>query len=223
MRLQAARQYGIRHLAAAFAFGLAALGAGFSAHAEDAPPAAAPVIGKTTLAEAREMWQTSGATVASEGHLAIGGGRGRDGLSTVGLEQVLLVTVDGVEFEGLPAARYAFVDDVLYAVSAQLHNGNISKMVFKDLNKDDMAQLEQTLRRKYGKPQGFNDLLIGSKPNILVWNLKNEELTLTLGGISGFHLTRQNKALAKKVDAYTKAECKNHRIKGPGNITDVCV
>ncbi len=220
MHLPARRQYTMRNLVTAVFLGLAA----FCAHAQEAA-LPAPVIGKTTLPEAREMWLGSGATVVSEGHLAIGGGKGADGLSTVGLDQVLLVTVDGVEFEGLPVARYAFVDDLLYAVSAQLHNGGKQKMAFKDLSKEEVGELVQTLTRKYGKPRGINDFFPGKKPNIFIWDLKDHEMVLSAGGNGHYSLARSHKALAKKVAAYTKAECKKHRQQGqtPTLVTSICL
>lgn len=211
----------LRHVAAALLFAVAAAAAAIGAQAQDtAVPT--PVIGKTTLSEAREMWMNSGAAVVSEGHLAIGGGNGVDGLSTVGLEQVLLLTVDGVEFESLPVARYAFVDEVLYAISAQLHNGTKRKMAFKDLSREEIADLQATLTRKYGKPRALKDLF-ASKPNIFVWDRGSNDMVLTVQAISGDNLTVKNKMLAKKVEAYTKTECKKHRSKAPGPVTAICL
>lgn len=223
MRLTAPRFHPFRHIAAALLASVALAAAALPAQAQDAPaPLPAPVIGKTTLPEAREMWLGSGATVVGEGHLAIGGGNGVDGLSTVGLEQVLLVTVDGVEFESLPVARYAFVDDVLYAITAQLYNGTKKKMAFKDLSKDEIAQLQETLTRKYGKPRALKDLF-ATKPNIFVWDRGANEMVMTVNAISGYNLSLKNKALVKKVEAYTKTECKKHRSKAPGPVTAICL
>jgi len=191
---------------------------------ESAAPAPLPalVLGKTTLPEAREIWLNSGATVVGEGHLAIGGGNGVDGLSTVGLPQALLVTVDGVEFESLPVARYAFVDEVLYAISAQLQNGMKKKMAFKDLSDDELSQLQHALTGKYGKPRPLKDLF-ATKANIFVWDRGANEMVLTVNAISGSNLSLKNKALVKKVEAYTKTECKKHRQKGPGPVTAICL
>jgi hypothetical protein len=205
--------------------GMMYFGIGLPAHAEQTA-AVAPVISKTTLVEARGMWTTLDAHVVSEGHLAIGGGNRLDGLSKVGLEQVLLVTVEGVDFEGLPVARYAFVDELLYAISAQLRNSfSKEKSAFKELSDEELAQLEQSLTRKYGKPRGLKDLVAGKKPNILVWDLRESEMTLTKSDLSGYHLALRHKALVKKVDAYTKIECKKHRQKGdtPTLVTTICL
>lgn len=223
MRLTVKRSIPVRHAAAALFLGMMCFGIGLPAYAD---PASAPIISKTTLAEAREMWTAGNASTVGEGHLAIGGGNGMDGLSTVGLEQVLLVTVDGVDFEALPVARYAFVDEVLYGISAQLRNKfSKHKTPFKELTDEEIAQLEQTLRRKYGKPRGLKDLAAGKEPNILVWDLRENEMTLTKSHLSGYQLTLQNKALVKKVDAYKKTECKKHRQKGntPTLVTSICL
>ena len=172
------------------------------------------------------MWAARDASVFSEGHLAIGGGSGVDGLSQVGLEQVLLVTVAGVEFEALPVARYAFVDEVLYAISAQLRkNYSKEKSPFKELSDEELVQLELSLTRKYGKPRKLRDMGAGKKPNIFIWDLRENELSLTAGGLSGYNLTLRNKALTKKVDAYKKTECKKHRQQGqtPVSVMAICL
>jgi hypothetical protein len=194
-----------------------------TAHA-DQNAAQSPVIGKTTLAEARELWAAGDARIVSEGHLAIGGGSGTDGHSQVGLEQVLLVTVEGVDFEALPTARYAFVDNVLYATSAQLHN-KTAKIYspFKELSDDDMAQLLQTLTKKYGKPRGLRDIVADKKPNVFIWDLRDNELVLNISMLYGYHLTLKNKALEKKVEAYSKIECKKHRQDAGGSVYKICV
>lgn len=225
MHLTVDRFNAIRHGAAALILGMAYFGAGLAAHA-DPNAAPAPVVSKTSLAEARDMWATRNATVFSEGHLAIGGGSGVDGLSQVGLEQVLLVTVTGVDFEALPVARYAFVDEVLYAISAQLRNGySKDKYPFKELDDEELSQLENSLTSKYGKPRALRDMGAGKKPNILIWDMKENELSLTKGGLSGYNLTFRNKALTKKVHAYKKIECKKHRQIGnsPVSVMAICV
>ena len=212
----------VRHVAAALVLGMVFVGI---AHAEPSP-APSPIISKTTLSEARAMWAASEANSVSEGNLAIGGGNRVDGLSTVALEQVLLVTVAGVDFESLPTARYAFVDEVLYAISAQLRPASTkNKLQFKELSDEEISQLEQALTRKYGKPRGLKDLIAGKKPNILVWDLRENEMTMSKSGLSGYSLTLKNKALAKKVDDYKKTECKQHRQKGntPTLVTSICL
>ncbi|MFC5479105.1 hypothetical protein [Massilia suwonensis] len=223
MRLIAHRSKFVRHVAAAFILGMTYVGIQLPASAGEC---AAPVISKTTLAEAREMWAACDANIVSAGNLAIGGGSGKDGMSTVGLEQVVLVTVAGVDFEGLPVARYAFVDEVLYAISVQLRNSfSRDKPLFKELSDADLSQLEQSLTSKYGKPRALKDMGAGKKPNIFIWDLQDSEMTLTNTIIPGYRLSLVNKTLAKKVDAYRKTECKRHRQKGetPTPVTSVCL
>ncbi len=225
MRLLSTHSHVVRHAAATLVLGMACLGHALAARASQ-PEAPAPIISKTTLAEARAMWSASEATIVSEGHLAIGGGNGVDGLSTVGLEQVLLVTVSGVDFEKLPVARYAFVDEVLYAVSAQLRKGYSNvEPPYKVLSDEELSQLKETLMRRHGKPRALKDMGAGKRPNIFIWDLREDELVMTEGGLSGYTLARRNKALAKKVDAYKKTECKKHRQRGsePTPVTSICL
>lgn len=216
----------VRHGVAALALGLACCGIALPAHA-DPCAASAFTVSKTTLAEARETWSACDARILSEGNLAIGGGSGKDGMSRVGLKQVLLVTVEGVDFEGLPIARYAFVDEVLYAVTAELQTIVNQDSPFKLLTKDELAEFQKTLNRKYGKPRGLMDLFGGvdKKPNIFIWDMRANELVFTKNTLQGSQLILQNKALAKKVQAYKKSECKLHRA-DPGKptpVTETCV
>jgi hypothetical protein len=225
MRQTVDRSNAVRHAVAALFLGMAYFGVQLTVHA-DQSAASAPIVSKTTLAEARDIWATGNASTVSEGHLAIGGGNGRDGFSKVGLEQVLLVTVAGVDFETLPVARYAFVDEVLYAISAQFRERlSKDKSAFKELTDEEISQLEESLTRKYGKPRGLRDLGAGKKPNIFIWDLRENEMILAKSVMSGYQLTLRNKALAKKVDAYKKIECKMHRQKGdtPTPVTEICL
>jgi hypothetical protein len=222
MHLITNRPSAVRHAAAALILGVACFCITLPTYADECA-ASAFVVSKTSLAEAREMWTSCNASTVSEGHLAIGGGSGKDGMSRVGLEQVLLVTVSGVDFEGLPVVRYAFVDEVLYAISAQVRKTVSNESPFKELTNDELSQLEQALTRKYGKPRGLRDMGAGKKPNLFLWDLRENEMSLSESILSGYHLTLRNKALAKKVDAYKKAECKLHRPKGEAPVTSICL
>ncbi len=184
------------------------------------------VLGKTTLDDAKAAWQSSGATIINSGKLAIGGGSGTDRMSTVQLDQSDLVDTMNVDFEGLPVARYAFLDGILYAITSKLekdlsrnHGG------FKILSREEQEDLKKELIRKYGQPsRTFQDFFAkGKSPNIFVWDRKDNELILQFRYGLGSTLVMRNKALSKKLEAYKKAECKKHRPTKPGNITDVCV
>lgn len=183
--------------------------------------------GKTTLEEAQKTWDAANASSIGRGKLAIGGGSGLDGMSKVALDQVDLIDQRGVDFEGLPVARYAFVDGVLYAITAQLDRGLAgTRSEFKQLSADELEALQQELRRKYGKPsQVTKDMFAGKKPNIFIWNLRENELILQLRPAMGSSLVLRNKALAQKVETYRKTECRKHRpnSKTGGSITEVCV
>lgn len=198
--------------------------------AETTPAATKPApltIGKTTLEDAKLSWEASGAIILGAGKLAIGGGSGVDGMSQVRLEQVELFDVSNVDFEGLPVARYAFVDGVLYAIMTKLDKDlSKNKGGFKILSREEQESFKQELIRKYGQPsQSLRDFYaVGKKePNVYIWNRKENELVLQLRNGLGSNFTISNKALAKKVEMYRKAECKKHRPTQPGPITQVCV
>lgn len=183
--------------------------------------------GKTTLEEAQGVWEATNASTISRGKLAIGGGSGVDRMSKVALDQVDLIDQRGVDFEGLPVARYAFVDGTLYAITAQLDQGlQRSRGEFKQLSADELDTLQKELSRKYGPPNKVaKDMFAGKRPNIFIWNLRENELVLQVRPGLGSSLTMQNKALAQKVESYRKTECKKHRPNPatPGSITEVCV
>jgi hypothetical protein len=197
---------------------------------ETVPTATKPaplITGKTTLEDARRAWETSGANIIGAGKLAIGGGSGADGMSQVRLDQVDLIDVSNVDFEGLPVARYAFVDGVLYAIMTKLEK-DLSKNNggFKILSREEQESFKKELIRKYGHPsQSLKDMYgLGKKePNVFIWDRKENELVLSLRYGLGSNFTISNKALAKKVEMYRKAECKKHRPTQPGPITQVCV
>jgi hypothetical protein len=178
-----------------------------------ATPAAARTltVGKTTLENAEAAWHEGSARLRQKGHLAIGFGSGADALGTIGLEQVLLVDVEGVDFEGFKAARYGFVDGVLYSVQVSL-GLDLSKqksVASQELSKAELDALEARLRNEHGKPtREGRDLLAGKRPNILVWRVGQEELTLARS-IHTF-LRLENPALVKKVLEYRKAACRQH-------------
>jgi hypothetical protein len=187
---------------------------------------ASPVPGKTTLAEAKTTWEANGATIVSSGKLAIGGGSGVDGMSQVQLDQVDLIDVMNIDFEGLPVARYAFVDGVLYAITSKLEKDlSQNHGAFKILSREEQESLAKDLMRKYGPPSRTfqNFYASGKRPNVFVWTRKDSELVLQFKYGLGSTLSIRNNALAKKVEAYTKAECKKHRRTGSGPITQVCV
>jgi hypothetical protein len=199
------------------------------AHEPEPPPSPAEmprtniqalVIGKSTLQEAEAFWRETGARPGRSGNLAIGFKSGVDGSGDIAVEQVVLVDVEGVEFEGFTVARYGFVDGVLYSVqvSLGLDLSKVKSVASKDLSKEEFGALEAQLRRKHGKPsRELRDLFGGrrNRANILVWRVGANELTLA-DSVHKF-LRLENLALAKKVDAYRKAVCKkqNRRSRIP--------
>ena len=205
----------------------ASLAAGPPGVAQDAPaaaPASAPrpafayQLGQTTLDEARAYWSQSGVKVLRSGHMALGTGSGIDGVGKVSAEKVLLVDVSGVDFEGVPTARFGFFDNKLYRIQASLAS---------PLNRDSSANytdqqtnaLGVTLRKKYGAPSEEHRTLYAEKKpgnDVLVWKLPDGKLTLTANALNR-SLILSNEKMEADIKAYVKAYCK--KINSPGHIT----
>jgi hypothetical protein len=169
------------------------------------------VVGRTTLEAAEAAWREGGARPVQKGNLAIGFGSGADAFGKIGLDQVLLVDVEEVDFERFKAARYGFVDGVLYSVQVSL-GLDLSKqksVASQELSQQELEALEARLRKEHGQPaREARDLFAGKRPNILVWRVGGDELTLARS-IHTF-LRLENPALAKKVLDYRKAACRKH-------------
>ena len=82
-------------------------------------------------------------------------------------------------------------------------------MASQELSQAELDALEARLRKEHGKPaREGRDLMAGKRPNILVWRVGKEELTLARS-IHTF-LLLESPALAKKVLEYRKAACRQH-------------
>lgn len=143
----------------------------------------------------------------------------------MGLEQVQLVTMEGVDSEGC-RSRYAFVDEC-FAVNAELQAIAAGDSLFKRLTNDELARFQQALKRKHGKPRGEMDLFgfADRKPNIFIWDKQGNVMVFTKKSVRGSQLILHNKVLAKKVEAYKKSECKLHRFDPdkPTPVTEQCL
>ena len=203
------------HLTILLAAALLVAPPAFGNEGKDAPAKGAPLrplmVGKTTLDEAAAAWHEAGAHPRQSGNLAIGSGSGADALGRIALEQVLLVDVEGVDFEGFQAARYGFVDGVLYSVQVTL-GLDVSKkksVTSMSLSSAELDALEARLRKEYGKPaREGRDLFAGKRPNILLWRVGQEELILSRSLQSFLRL--ESPSLSKKVVEYRKAACRQH-------------
>ncbi len=172
-------------------------------------------LGTTTLSDAEVRWQQAGVRQAGRGHLALGTGSGRDGGGSVAAENILLVDIEGVDFEGARTTRFGFYDGVLYLVQARLRS-----MLRDDasnptqLDETGMKKLEQSLRAKYGPPTSIlKDMYAGKTPNVYLWKFASDELVLTTNPMSST-LVLVHRPSKKKADLYTKELCARERAKG---------
>jgi hypothetical protein len=170
-------------------------------------------VGRTTYEQAASIWSSVGGTVLQRGKLSVGAGSGVDGAGHYAVEQVTLIDVSGIDFEGLRLARYGFVDGVLFSVQARLDTVfRENRAGSNELSEAELQSLEARLRAKYGNPsRSARDLFAGTKPNVLIWDLRDNELILHLVPGVGSSLVLRNKALTRKVEAYRQSECRKHR------------
>lgn len=183
--------------------------------AEPAAPAVKPpplVLGKSTLEQAEAYWSAIGAEEDGRGTLAIGWGSGKDGLGKFGLSQVVLVDVDGVDFEGFTRARYGFVDGVLFSVQVNLEKYYpVGLGAPERIDREDWNAVVKRLHARHGKPTRTQRdwAASGKRPNVFVWVKGKNQLVLA----NSLHVfvAHENVALRKKVDAYHKAECRKRK------------
>lgn len=179
--------------------------------AQDATP---PLrIGEATYEQAVATWSTGPTQVLQQGNLAVGAGSGADGRGHYAVREVQLVDVSGSNFEGLSLARYAFVDGTLYAVMARLHHiSPENKAGSNQMTTAEVDEFERKLRAKYGPPtRSLKSMFADKKPNVFIWDLRDRELVLQVEPGIASSVQLRHKALAKKADAYTTAECDRHR------------
>lgn len=166
---------------------------------------------KTTRDEALAYWQASGARVLGRGYLALGSGSGVDNTAQAMDRDVELIDVAGIDFEGIGTARFIFNRGVLYGIQADLAS-IVNKRSNAVLNyaPADIKAVEAGLRAKYGKPQTLNSIFSGGdgkKPDILVWKVRGDTLTLVSNSLMA-SLRWVNKATETEVQKRRKEVCK---------------
>ena len=211
------RLFGGLLLAAALAAAAPGLAQTAPEASSPAPPPGAPFayrLGQTTLDAARAYWSQSGVKILRSGRLALGGGKGVDGAARVSADKVLLVDVSGVDFEGLPAARFGFYEDRLYRIQASLASP-LNAAASASYTPEQIKALGAQLRKKYGAPSAQVSTLYADKksgPDVLVWTLPDGKLTLTNNPING-SLIFSNEKMEADIKAYVKAYCKTVNTK----------
>lgn len=188
----------------------------------DAPAASARApftyaLGQTTLDEARQYWSRSGATVLGGGHLAMGGGKGMDGMSKTSLDKVLLVDVSGADYEGISIVRFGFYENRLYRIQAALRSGlRIQKKgPVQEYTADELAALEARLRKEYGAPGEARRTLFadkGQKNDLLVWRINGNKLSFESNSATPT-LVLSNDRMEAQVQKDAKEYCKTVNTK----------
>lgn len=197
-----------------------------NAHAQsDAAAAADPVssppfryeLGRTTLAEARSHWQSSGAHVLRAGHLALGTGSGLDGVGKTSAEKILLVDVTGIDFEGIPSARFGFYEERLYLIQASLRPGLLNAKTDLLYDGEQMRALEARLRQEHGRPleqrSGFGRK--SDPADVLSWKIDGNSLRFVSNPVSG-SLVLTNEETQASIRKYVKEYCRT--VNTPGHI-----
>jgi len=162
-----------------------------SVSALPASEAAAPAVnfsyvpGKTTEQQAMEYWQQSGAQVLGKGHLALGTGQGLDNVSQAYHKDVVLMDVQGVDFEGLPKARFVFYKGTLYSIQVRLRT-LLRKGETQPYTDEQVAQLRRRLEIKHGQPRERKKTLFadGKEPDLLIWHLGGSTMRLQLSSMN---------------------------------------
>jgi hypothetical protein len=182
---------------------------------DGAAPAAAPhpgfayQLGQTTLEAARAYWSQNGMKIVGAGHMALGSGRGIDGLGKLSADKVLLVDVAGVDFEGLPTARFGFYEDRLYRIQASLTQLLSNGASAENYTDEQVQALGDRLRAKYGAPSAEHRTLLAdaSGNDVLIWRLPEGTLTLTTNPLNR-SLILSSAKMEADIKAYVKAYCK---------------
>ena len=173
-------------------------------------------LGKTKLSEAVDHWRASGAKILRAGHLALGSGSGADGLSKTSADKVVLVDVDGIDFEGIENARFGFYEQTLYLIQATLSPGPLNQKTELKYDKEQLASLEKSLRQKYGRPNEELRSMYVSKsdsPDVIIWDVDGNSLRFVSNAMNA-SLSLSNEQTEAKIREYRKQLCKTINTKG---------
>jgi hypothetical protein len=174
------------------------------------------VLGRTTLAEAVSYWRASGAHVLRAGHMALGTGKGMEGVSKTTAEKVLLVDTAGIDFEGITSARFGFYEEKLYRIQARLRPGLLDAKTDVTYDEEQMKALEARLRHEYGNPnEQLRSPFIkkGDKPDVLTWKVDGNSLHFVSNLATG-SLVLTNEETEARIRDYVKEYCKTVNTKG---------
>ncbi|QSI33577.1 hypothetical protein GNX71_30030 [Variovorax sp. RKNM96] len=178
---------------------------------DELPAPSSPIaltLGKTTRQEAELAWIAQGSKIVRSGALGVGGSGLADYHVRKGVPEIVLTDVAGVDFEGFTVARYAFIEDVLYAIETPLYARTPrSETPFKALDATQLQALARKLEAIYGAPTrtGFTPRA-GKEADVLTWETPQGTLTLVTNDFFA-HLSLRDAELQKKAKAFARAAC----------------
>ena len=182
------------------------------------PPVFQYVIGQTTLSQATAYWRANGAHVLGAGHMALGTGKGIDGLGKTSAEKVILVDVADIDFEGISSARFGFYENKLYRIQATLRPGLLSAKTNVTYTEGQLSALEGRLRSEHGQPTQHQRSLFAKKgagDDVLTWKVDGNSLLFASNMVNG-SLILTNEDTEASIRKYVKEYCKT--VNTPGHI-----
>ncbi|WP_431510393.1 hypothetical protein [Variovorax sp. DAIF25] len=177
----------------------------------DLPAPSSPIaltLGKTTRQEAELAWIAQDSRIVRSGTMGVGGSGLADYHVRRSVPGIVLVDVAGVDFEGFTVARYAFIEDLLYAVETPLHARTPrSETPFKALDATQLQELARTLETRHGPPTRRTfSRRAGNEPDVLTWDTEQGTLELVTNDFLA-HLGQWDPALERKAKALRRAAC----------------
>ena len=182
------------------------------------PPVFQYVIGQTTLSQATAFWRANGARVLGAGHMALGTGKGIDGVSKTSAEKVILVDVADIDFEGISVARFGFYENKLYRIQATLRPGLFNAKTSVSYTEGQLSALEGRLRSEHGQPTQHQRSAFAKKgagDDLLTWKVDGNSLLFVSNMING-SLVLTNEDTEASIRKYVKEYCKT--VNTPGHI-----
>ena len=124
---------------------------------------------------------------------------------------MILVDVTGIDFEGIPAARFGFYEGTLYRIQVRLRSmmrAPRSDSTDQDFTEEQLAALEARLRQEHGRPSATHRTIFvhkGEGDDALVWKIDGNSLTYVKSLKS---LVLSSEKTEVSIRKYVKAYCK---------------
>lgn len=159
----------------------------------DAPSPFGFVFGKTTIEEAKALWEKEGGKIDDSGYGEAKPSYGDNDPDGVANKNVVLVDVSKLPLDQLQTARFGFVNDQLYLIRYQMGG--------------DFDKIAQQLAAKYGQPVGSDGFMSDQK---YTWEFKTVTLQLQQDFFSKHKMVFISKKLIDEVDKSNKQVYAEH-------------